>query len=108
MTSPNQEALAATGAPWYDLLPDPEPPEDHMQQEDTIFDVMSILKARYEHDPTVLCSSQTDVIYNSDVPGSFVAPDGFVVFGVDDSRSIKWIRNSYRIDEWGQNTRLRP
>ena len=103
MTSPHQQAssLSATATPWYDLLPDPQPPEDHLQQEDTIVQVLSILKARYESDPTVLCVSQTDIIYDSNVPGSMVAPDGFIVFGVD-ARHIRQIRNSYRIDEWGR------
>ena len=103
MTSPHQQAssLSATATPWYDLLPDPEPPEDHMQQEDTIVQMLSILKARYESDPNILCVSQTDIIYDSNVPGSMVAPDGFIVFGVD-ARHIRQIRNNYRIDEWGQ------
>ena len=92
----------AVEVPWYDLIPDPEPPEDALQQEDTILQVMSILEARYANDPTVLRSGQTNVIYDSRVPGSFVAPDCFIVFGLDtDSRAIKRDRRSYRIDEWG-------
>ena len=103
MASPQQQASSpsATEIPWYDLLPDPELPEDSMQQEDTIVQVMSMLKARYEDDPTVLCVAVTDIIYDSNVRGSVVAPDGFIVFGVD-ARHIKRIRNSYRIEEWGQ------
>ena len=103
MTSPEQQTSSpsATEIPWYDLLPDPELPEDSMQQEDTIVQVMSMLKARYENDPTVLCVAVTDIIYDSNVRGSVVAPDGFIVFGVD-ARHIKRIRNSYRIEEWGQ------
>ena len=104
-TNAPQSADTTTDAveiPWYDLIDDPEPPEDGMQQEDTIHDVMSILKARYENHPDVLLSGQTNVIYNSEVPGSYVAPDGFVVFGLEtDSKLIKWERRSYRIDEWG-------
>lgn len=104
MTSPNQQSSSpsATEIPWYDLLPDPELPEDSMQQEDTIVQVMSMLKARYEDDPTVLCVAVTDIIYDSNVRGSVVAPDGFIVFGVEDSKHIRQIRNSYRIEEWGQ------
>ena len=103
MTTANQKAspTSSVDTPWYDLIGDPEPPEDGMQQEETILDLMSILKARYERDPTVLYSNQTNVIYDSNVPGSVVAPDGFIVFGVD-AVTIKEIRNSYRIDEWGQ------
>lgn len=72
-----------------------------MQQEETILNLMSILKARYGSDPTVLCVNQTFVIYDSTVPGSFVVPDGFLVFDVN-AVTIHEIRNSYRIDEWGQ------
>ena len=103
MTTANQKASPtySVDTPWYDLIGDPEPPEDGMQQEATILDLMSILKARYESDPTVLYSNQTNVIYDSNTPGSVLAPDGFIVFGVD-AVTIKEIRNSYRIDEWGQ------
>ena len=103
MTTANQNATPASAVetPWYELIGEPEPPQDGMQQEETILDLMSILKARYESDPTVLYSNQTNVIYDSNVPGSVVPPDGFIVFGVD-AVTIKEIRNSYRIDEWGQ------
>ena len=102
MTSVNQDPSSAPAVdiPWYDLLGDPEPPEDSLQQEDTIIQVMSILKSYYDNDPTVLCVSQTYVIYDSSVPGSVVAPDGFIVFGVE-ATHIRNIRNSYRIEEWG-------
>ena len=94
--------MDAVEIPWWDLIDDPEPPEDGMQQEDTILNVMSIIKARYENDPYILISGQSNVIYNSEVPGSYVAPDGFVVFGLEtDSKTIKLERRSYRIDEWG-------
>ena len=56
-TNAPQSASATADAaevPWYDLIDDPEPPEDGMQQDDTIHDVMSILKARYHHDASVL------------------------------------------------------
>ena len=107
MTTANSKPSATTAVeipveiPWYDLIGDPEPPEDGLQQEDTIVDLMSILKTRYDSDPTVLCVNQTFVIYDSSVPGSFVAPDGFIVFDVD-AVHIHDIRNSYRIEEWGQ------
>ena len=105
MTTTGAKASPATTAveiPWYDLIDDPEPPEDAMQQDDTIHDVMTILKARYENDPNTLWSNQTNVIYNSEVPGSVVAPDGYIVFGLDtDPKTIKRVRRSYRIDEWG-------
>ena len=104
MTSANAKAFpvpAEVDTPWYELISDaPEPPEDAMQQATTIHDVMSVLRARYENDPTVLWSNQTNIIYDSNVPGSVVAPDGYIVFGVDAKR-IEDERRSYRIDEWG-------
>ena len=97
----SSSAAAAVNTPWYELINDaPEPPEDAMQQASTIQYVMSILRARYENDPTVLWSNQTNVIYDSDTPGSVVVPDGYLVFGVD-ARTIETERRSYRIDEWG-------
>ena len=101
---PASSATDAAEIPWYELINDaPEPPEDAMQQEDTILEVMSILKARYENVPGALWLSQSNVIYDSDVPGSVVSPDGVVVLGLKtDARTIKRVRRSYRIDEWGQ------
>ena len=109
MTTPQTKALPASLAtnavderPWYELINDaPEPPEDAMQQASTILYVMSILWGRYENDRTVLVSEQTNVIYDSAVPGSVVVPDGYVVFDVP-ARMIESERRSYRIDEWGK------
>lgn len=87
--------------PWYDLIPEvPDPPEDGMQQADIILRIMSTIWRRYRNDRSVLVSNRTNIIYDSEVPGSFVVPDGYVVFGVD-SRTIQMYRRSYRIDEWG-------
>ena len=88
--------------PWYDLISDvPEIPEDAMEQEDEVNYVRTILAVRYEDDPTVLVAGPlANLIYDSGVPGSVVAPDCFVVFGVD-ARTVKLHRRSYRIDEWG-------
>ena len=101
---PPSSTTDAAEIPWYELINDaPEPPEDAMQQEDTILEVMSVLKARYENVPGALWFSQSNVIYDSDVPGSVVSPDGGVVLGLKtDARTIKRNRRSYRIDEWGQ------
>ena len=104
-TNAPQSANATTDAvetPWYELINDaPEPPEDAMQQADTILYVMSILRARYGNDPNVLWSNQSNVIFDSDTPGSVVVPDGYLVFGVPAS-FIETERRSYRIDEWGK------
>ena len=104
MTTAKTHALAADAAvetPWYELLNDaPEPPEDAMHQADIILYIMSLLWVRYKNVPGALVSEQTNVIYDSEVPGSVVVPDGYVVFGVD-TETIKMYRRSYRIDEWG-------
>ena len=87
--------------PWYELINDaPEPPEDAMQQASIILYIMSILMARYKNVPGALVSEQTNVIYDSDVPGSVIVPDGYIVFGVD-TDTIEMYRRSYSIDEWG-------
>ena len=94
-------ASTSVETPWYDLIDDPVPPEDAMQQDDTLYYTWSGIRARYEDDPTVLVSDETNLITNSARPGSVVVPDGYVVFGVD-ARTIKWERRSYRIEEWGK------
>ena len=66
-----KEASAAStsvGTPWYDLIDDPVPPEDAMQQDDTLYYTMSGIRARYEDDPTVLVSDETNLIYDSARP----------------------------------------
>ena len=98
-----QPTAAAGETPWYELISEvPEPPEDAMQQDDTILDVMSILKARFENVPGAFWCSQTNIIYDSDTPGSVIAPDGMIVLGLEiDGKTIKRDRRIYRIDEWG-------
>ena len=100
-TSSKTSAPAAVETrPWYDLIDDPEPPEDAMQQFTTIYVVFSALMTRYENDPNTLVANQSNLVYNSEVRGSFVAPDIFVVFGVD-AELVERDRRSYRIEEWG-------
>ena len=98
----NPAPTAAAGeTPWYELISEvPEPPEDAMQQASTIIYIASILMARYRDDPTTLVSEQTNVIYDSAVPGSVIVPDVYVVIGVD-AQTIETYRRSYRIEEWG-------
>ena len=107
MTTP-QEVKAPPGPdgderPWYELISDvPEIPEDAMEQEDIVLHVRSILWERYAADPGALVAGPlANLIYDSATPGSVVAPDVFVVFGVEE-QTIKLHRRSYRIDEWGQ------
>ena len=94
-------AGAAEETPWYDLLDVPEPLEDGLQQDRLVTEVKVILMARYANDPSVLIAGPlVFVVYDSERPGSFVAPDCYVVFGVD-AETIDTYRRSYRIDEWG-------
>ena len=99
-SSKTSPPAAVETRPWYDLIDDPEPPEDAMQQFTTIYVVFSALMSRYENDPNTLVANQSNLVYNSAVRGSFVAPDIFVVFGVD-AELVERDRRSYRIDEWG-------
>ena len=105
MTTPTSAKTPLLSAvdelPWYELINDsPEPPEDGLQEDDTITYVKAILWSRYEDDPNVLVVGRANIIYDSDTPGSVIVPDCCIVFGVD-ARTIKRDRRSYRIDEWG-------
>lgn len=92
---------AATEIPWYELLDVPEPPEDGLVEDNVIALIKAMLLARYANDPTALVlGPSTFLVYDSDRPGSFVAPDCYVMFGVD-AKLILAHRLSYRIDEWG-------
>ncbi len=105
MTSIRANAAAVAEAdqvPWYDLIDEiPEPLEDGMQQDDTILRILSIIWAMYADDPyTLVVGQATQLVYDSARPGSFLSPDGYVIFGVP-ARMIKRDRRIYRIDEWG-------
>lgn len=105
MTSIPANAAAVAEAdqvPWYDLIDEiPEPLEDGMQQDDTILRILSIIWAIYADDPyTLVVGQATQLVYDSARPGSFLSPDGYVIFGVP-ARMIKRDQRIYRIDEWG-------
>ena len=98
---PASSATDAADIPWYDLLDVPEPPEDGLLEDDIITLIKAILLARYANDLTVLVlGPSVYLVYDSEKPGSFVAPDCYVMFGVD-ANLIRLERRSYRIDEWG-------
>lgn len=108
MTTARTEALSASsatdadGIPWYDLINEvPEPPEDGLVEDAVITLIKATLVARYSDDPTTLVLGPTTfLIYDSAVPGSLVAPDCYVMFGVDADFILDY-RQSYRIEEWG-------
>jgi len=84
--------------PWYELIADPKPPEDSMQQNRTITDVTSILWLRYDSVPDVFVSGPTNVFHEVDGERITVAPDCYVVMGVD-AQTIE-ADKSYRVWEW--------
>ncbi len=98
---PASSATDADEIPWYDLINEvPEPPEDGLVEDAVITLIKAILVARYADDPTTLVLGPTTfLIYDSAVPGSLVAPDCYVMFGVD-ANFILDCRQSYRIEEW--------
>ena len=108
MTTARTKATTAPSAknvaeiPWYDLINEvPEPPEDGLVEDAAITLIKAILVARYANDPTTLVlGPATFLIYDSDTPGSLIAPDCYVMFGVD-ADFILTYRQSYRIEEWG-------
>ena len=101
--SPPAPSVAdASEIPWYELINEvPEPPEDGLVEDALITLIKAILTARYANDPTTLVlGPATFLIYASDTPGSLIAPDCYVMFGVD-ADFILTYRQSYRIEEWG-------
>ena len=101
-TLPPSSAKSAAETPWYDLINEvPEPPEDGLVEDAVITLIKAILVARYANDPTTLVlGPATFLIYDSDTPGSLIAPDCYVMFGVDADFILDY-RQSYRIEEWG-------
>ncbi len=109
MTTPKTKVLPASSAtdavderPWYELINEvPEPPEDGLVEDAVITLIKAVLVARYANDPTALVlGPATFLIYDSDTPGSLIAPDCYVMFGVDANFILDY-RQSYRIEEWG-------
>ncbi len=91
----------ATEKPWYDLIGEPEPPEDGMQQYRTIRDISSVLGQIFDDREDVLVTGGSFIVYNDASPGSIVAPDCYIAFGVD-ARLLERTKRSYRISEWGK------
>ena len=99
---PASSATDAAETPWYELINEvPEPPEDGLVEDAVITLIKAILIARYANDPaTLVLGPATFLIYDSDTPGSLIAPDCYVMFGVDADFILRY-RQSYRIEEWG-------
>ncbi len=95
MTTPG----TAQSVEWYDLLDDPDMAEDGMQQNRTIFDIATVLWSRYGSRPDVLVSGPTNIIYDRHDRRAVIAPDCYVVFGVD-AEMIEESRRSFLVWEW--------
>ena len=91
----------AVAKPWYETVGEPEPPEDGRQQNRTMADITTVLRARYRQDEeTVLISGPTFILYDRDNPNARIAPDCYVVFNVD--ATMIETHNAYRIWQWGK------
>ena len=66
----------------YTILPDP-PKKIDMLQREHILPAHSILKKRYEDDPTTLVGSEGYLKYDANERSGFAVPDCVVAFGVD-------------------------
>ena len=86
---------------WYDLVPEPEPVEDGMLQNPIIEDIASILRVHFKpRADSALVSGPTFILYDINDPNARIAPDCYVVFGVDAKAIVG--HNSYRVWQWGK------
>lgn len=76
--------IAAREYPDWSFIPEPEPVEDFMQQQDTLFRIVSFLMSRYKHRPDALVSGGRGYIcYDRADMNAMCVPDCMVAFGVD-------------------------
>ena len=73
------------------------PMADNDAQGEVIVYAISVLKARYQHDPNVYVAGDLLMYYEEGNPRKSVAPDAMVVFGVEKGR-----RQSYKVWEEGK------
>ena len=89
-----------TEYPDWSFIPDPEPLEDGMQQEPTLFRIVPILKARFHDRADVLVAGAGFLCYDRSNMNARLAPDCIVAFGVDPDAIRR--RNGYLIWEVGK------
>lgn len=89
-----------TEYPDWSFVPDPEPVEDAMQQEPTLFRIVPILKARFHDRADVLVAGAGFLCYDRSNLNARLAPDCIVAFGVDPDAIRR--RNGYLIWEVGK------
>ena len=99
-TQPNSKSPRAGKAHFLDVLPDPPPAPDAMQQELHTTEIRSILRQRYAGRPDVLVSGEGYVCFDTSVLDQRLVPDCVVAFDVD-AEAIHW-RNGYVINDVGK------
>ncbi len=93
--------VAAREYPDWSFIPEPEPVEDFMRQERTLFRIAHILMSRYKHRPDALVSGGRGYIcYDRADADAMQAPDCMAAFGVDAAAIRK--RGGYLIWEVGK------
>ena len=86
--------------PDWSFVPDPEPVEDGMQQEPTLFRILPMLKAHFHNRADTLVAGAGFLCYDRSNLNARLAPDCMVAFGVDPDAIRR--RNGYLIWEVGK------
>ena len=82
-----------------DLIPDPPPVEDGFLRNPVIEDIGSILRLRFKPSAdSTLVAGRSYILYDANNHAARIAPDYYVVFGVDVQTIIK--QNGYRLWQW--------
>ena len=89
-----------TEYPDWSFVPDPEPVEDGMQQEPTLFRILPMLKAHFHNRADALVAGAGFLCYDRSNLNARLAPDCMVAFGVDPDAIRR--RNGYLIWEVGK------
>lgn len=88
-----------TAKRWRDFIPDPPPVEDGFLRNPVIEDIGSILRLRFKPSAdSTLIAGRSYILYDANNPAERIAPDYYVVFGVDVQTIIK--QNGYRLWQW--------
>ena len=87
-----------TATPPNGKLPDifyeiPEPPEDKMQQNPTIYTILRLLMPFYEDAPDVLISFGDFIFYDASNGNRRVSPDIYIVLGIDKEQVRRELEN---------------
>lgn len=88
------------GCPDWDMVPDPDPIEDGMQQEEAVTDIRTLLRTYFPDMPNVLVAGSGYLAWDKADISAKLVPDCVVAFGVkaDEIRT----RNAYLVWEVGK------